>query len=97
MGVGVALATSLTLGTSAGLPTAGLRKVVTHFRGVAPGELGPVALELVLGWRRGGSLDGRGAETQDGAQASPALLTLSLDAVGDGLLHLLPTGQQQVH
>lgn len=97
VGVGVALATSLTLGTSAGLPTAGLRKVVTHFRGVAPGELGPVALELVLGWRRGGSLDGRGAETQDGAQASPALLTLSLDAVGDGLLHLLPTGQQQVH
>ena len=97
VGVGAALATSLTLGTSAGLPTAGLREVVPHFRGVAPGELGPVALGLALGRRRGGSLDGRGAETQDGAEASPALLTLSLDAVGDGLLHLLPTGQQQVH
>lgn len=97
VGVCVALATSLALGTSAGLLTAGLREVVTCFAVVAPGDLGPVALELALGRRRGRPLDGRRAETQDGAQTSPVLLTLSLDAVRDGLLHLLPTGQQQVH
>lgn len=64
---------------------------------VGPGGLGSVALGRVLRRRRGGPLDGRGAEAQDGAQASPVLLALSLDAVGNGLLHLLPTGQQQVH
>lgn len=97
MGVWVALATSLTLGTSASLPTAGLWEVMSCFPVVGPGELGSVHLGLALGGRRGRPLDGRGAEAQDGAQASPVLLTLNLHAVGDGLLHLLPTGQQQVH
>lgn len=45
----------------------------------------------------GRSLYVGGAETQDGAQASPVLLTLSLDTAGDGLLHIFPTGQQQIH
>lgn len=94
MSVWVAFATSLTLDTSARLPTTGFREVVTCVSVVSPRELGSVHLELALRGHRGRPLDGRGAETQDGAQASPVLLTLSLNAVGDGLLHLLPTGQQ---
>lgn len=97
MGVCGALAASLALGTSASLPAAGLREMVTHMPVVGPGELGSVRLRLALGGHRGGPLDGGGAEGQDGTQAPPVLLTLSLHAVGDGLLHLLPTGQQQVH
>lgn len=69
---------------------------MTRFPVVGPGRLGSVPLELALRRHRGGPLDGRGAEAQDGAQAAPALLALSLDAVGDGLLHLLAAGQQQV-
>lgn len=64
---------------------------------VSPGELGSVCLELALRGHRGGPLDGRGTEAQDGAQASPVLLALGLDAVGDGLLHLFSARQQQVH
>lgn len=45
----------------------------------------------------GRSLYVGGAEAQNGAQASPVLLTLSLDAVSDGLPHIFPTGEQQIH
>lgn len=47
--------------------------------------------------RSGRSLYVGGAETQNGAQASPVLFTLSLDAVSDSLLHILSAGQQQIH
>ena len=97
VGVWCALAASLALGTSNGLPAAGLREVVPGVPVVGPGGFGSVGLRLALWRRRGWPLDGGGAEAQDGAQAAPILLALSLHAVGDRLLHLLPTGQQLVH
>lgn len=64
---------------------------------VRPGELSPVCQGLMLWGCRGRSLYVGGAETQDGAEASPALFTLSLDAAGDCLLHVFPAVQQQVY
>lgn len=57
----------------------------------------PVCQGLILRGCCGRSLYIGGAETQDGTEASPALLALSLDAAGDRLLHIFPAGQQQVH
>lgn len=91
MGIRVAFAPSLTLGTSVGC------QVVVCVPVVRPGELGPVCEGLVLRGCGGRSLYVRGAETQDGAETSPTLFTLSLDGAGDRLLHIVPTGQQQVH
>lgn len=59
--------------------------------------MGPICRGLMLRDRSGRSLYVGGAEAQNGAQASPVLLTLSLDAVSDGLPHIFPAGQQQIH
>lgn len=64
---------------------------------VRSGELSPVCQGLMLRGCGGRSLYAGGAETQDGAEASPALFTLSLDAAGERLLHVFSAGQQQVH
>lgn len=87
MGIRVTFAPSLTLGTSVGC------QVVVCVPMVRPGDMGPVCQGLMLRGFGGRSLYVGGAETQDGTETSPALFTLNLDAAGDRLLHVVPTGQ----
>lgn len=93
-GIGVALRTSLPLGCPRALPVLGVG--VGHH--VPTASAGPAAFpHLLLGSWDGVSVHGRGAEAQDGAEASPVLFTLGLDAPGYCLLHLLAAGEQDVH
>lgn len=93
-GVGVALGTSLCLGCSWALPVLGVS--VGHH--VPTASTGPAAFpHLPVGSQDGVPVHGRGAEAQDGAEASPVLFTLGLDAPRYCLFHLLAAGEQDVH
>lgn len=94
MGVQVALGTSLSLRCSRALPVVGVgvgQHVPAASSGLAafPG--------LLLGTQDGVAVHSRGAEAQNGAETSPVLFALGLDASCYCLFHLLATGEQDIH